>query len=117
MIKKKANKTELLKYEEITKEYAQIIMEKETSKKMKIIYNNPDDYNKTLEIESTDDDMVEVRTKVIHLKSKFSDYIRLTFNMPKTVANYNVSVIVKNKTNNEIEEILKFPIQVVDKLN
>ncbi len=38
MIKKKANKTELLKYEEITKEYDQIIMEKETSKKMKIIY-------------------------------------------------------------------------------
>ena len=101
-----------LKYEDITKDFELLKFRQEASKKMKIRYNNPDDEDKTFIIESTDD-IIFVRNKELNIEQKSSEYIRITFNMPKTLGTYTASVIVKNKKTGEIEEILRFHMQVV----
>ena len=97
--------------EEITKDFPLLKFKPEMTKKMKVRYNNPDDFNKNFIIESTDD-IINIRNKEISIESKSSEFIRLTFVMPKTFGNYTASVIVKNKDINQIEEILRFHMQV-----
>ena len=109
---KKLNPNDLLKYENITKDYNNINIKKETSKKMKLRYNNPDDENKNLVIESLDD-IIFVRNRELFIPQKASEFIRLTFNIPKTLGIYTSNVIIWNKNNGEIEEILRFHIQVI----
>ena len=109
--KLKLSPEDALKYEDITKDFDLLRFQQEASKKMKIRYNNPDDDQKTMIIESSDD-IIQVRTKEINIEPKTSEFIRLTFNMPKTMGNYTACVIVKNKDNDEIEEILRFHMQV-----
>ena len=109
--KVKLNSEELLKYEDITKDFELLKFKQEASKKMKIRYNNPDDENKSLIVESSDD-IIYVRNRELNIESKTSEYIRLTFNMPKTLGNYTACIFVKNKDNGEIEEILRFHMQV-----
>ena len=112
MIKKKINNEDLLKYEEITKDYDPLRFAPKAQIKKKIRYMNPDDVDKVFEIESTDDDIVNVRNKELNIESKASEFIRLLFNAPETLGSYKVCVIVKNKANKEVEEVLRFHIQV-----
>ena len=112
MIKKKVNNEELLKYEDITKDFGVLNFKPNEQQKKKIRYNNPDDEDKVFEIESTDDDTINVRNKELSIESKNGEFIRLLFNAPKTLGTHTVSVIVKNKKNKEVEEVLRFQIQV-----
>ena len=114
MNKKKINLEDLAKYEDITKDYNNLKFKSNTQKKMKIRYNNPDDIDKVLEIESTDEDTIFVRVKELNIESKSGEFIRLTFNIPSTKCNYSPCVIVKNKTSKQIEEILRFNITVAE---
>ena len=109
--KVKLNPDESLKYEDITKDFDLLRFKQEQSKKMKIRYNNPDDEQKTMIIESSDD-IIQVRTTELNIEAKTSEFIRLCFNMPKTLGNYTSCVYVRNKDNGEIEEILRFHMQV-----
>ena len=102
----------VLKYEDITKDFELLKFKQEASKKMKIRYNNPDDVDKSFIVESTDS-LIFVRNKEMNIEQKSSEYIRLTFNMPKTLGTYTASVIVRNKNTREIEEILRFHMEVV----
>ncbi len=113
MDSQKFNENDLLKYKEITKEFDLLKFEKNISKKMKIRYNNPDDNDKNLIVESLDD-VIFVRNKEMFIEQKSSEFIRLTFNIPNTLGTYTAHVIVKDKYNGEIEEILKFKIRVVN---
>ena len=113
MIKKKINNEDLLKYEEITKDYDPLRFVPKAQIKKKIRYMNPDDVDKVFEIESTDDDIVNVRNKELNIESKASEFIRLIFNMPRTIGVYTPKVVVTNKANGEIEEILMFQCQVI----
>ena len=108
----KLNKKELLKYENITKDFDELTFERDSSKKLKIRYNNPDDEDKYFIIESLDD-IIFVRNKEMKIEEKSSEYIRLTFNIPKTLGIYTSNVIVKNKITGEIEEILRCHMQVI----
>ena len=109
---KKITKEELLlKNEKITKDYNTIKFKPETSKKMKFRYNNPDDEDKTILVESLDD-IIEIRSKEVKIEQKNGKFIKLTFNIPKTPGNYKPVVIVTNQRNGEIEEILRFNIYV-----
>ena len=113
MIVPKIRNEDLLKYQDITKHFDDLIFKRNTSKKIKIIYNNPDDFDKNFEIISTDNDTVFVRSKELRIESKRGNFIRLTLNIPSTICKYPVSIIVKNKDKNEVEEVLRFNIQVV----
>ena len=108
----KLSPKELLTYENITKDFDLIKFEKETTKKMKIRYNNPDDEEKKIIVESLDD-IISVRSRDLNIEQKSSQYIKLTFNIPKTLGIYTSNVIVKNLNKGEIEEILRFHIQVI----
>ena len=112
MIKKKIRNEDLSKYEEITKDFGVLKLKPNEQKKMKIRYNNPDDFDKTFEIESTDDETVNVRNKEINIESKTGEFIRLLFNAPQTFGTYTVCIVVKNKNNQEVEEVLRFQIEV-----
>ena len=109
---KKYNEEILSKYEDITKDFDLIKIQQGMSVKKKVRYNNPDDEDKNFIVDSTDD-IIVVRTKELRIESKSSEYIRLVFNMPKTLGTYSASVVVTNKDNNKIEEILRFHILVV----
>ena len=54
-----------------------------------------------------------MRSKELRIESKRGNFIRLTLNIPSTICKYTVSIIVKNKDKNEVEEVLRFNIQVV----
>ena len=99
--------------EDIIKDY-QLKLLINMKKKMKIKYNNPDDVDKVLAITSTDDDILEVRTKELKVEYKDMNFIRLTFNSPSTKCIYKPCVIIKNKANDQIEEILRFRIEIND---
>ena len=108
----KLSPKELLTYQDITKDFDLIKFEKGTIIKKKIRYNNPDDEDKNFVVESLDD-IITIRSKEMYIEQKSSEYIKLTFNIPNTLGRYTSSVIVKNKDKGEIEEILRFNIQVV----
>ena len=112
LVKKKMTKDQLLELEDITKEFDKLIMRKQTKKKMKIRYNNPEDEDKYILVESLDD-IIEVKKEEIHIEEKTGEYIKLMFNIPKTEGTYKAHVLVKNKKDGKIEEVLKFNIQVV----
>ena len=101
---------ELLQYEDITKDF-DLKYRRNISKKMKIRYNNPDDEDKTFIIDSTDP-IITIRTKQLTVKSKTGEYIRFVFNIPSTVGVYTPNILVKNVENNEVEEVLRFNIEV-----
>ena len=107
----KLSPKELLTYENITKDF-DLKLDKETTRKKKIRYNNPDDEDKNFVVESLDD-IITIRSKEMYIEQKSSEYIKLTFNIPNTLGRYTSSVIVKNKDKGEIEEILRFNILVV----
>ena len=113
MIKKKISQEELDKNVEITKDY-ELRLKLNTKKKMKIKYNNPDDIDKVFEIQSTDDEILHVRTPELKIPYKEMNFIRLTFESPNTKCIYKPSIIIRNKANKNIEEILRFKIEVND---
>ena len=102
---------ELLKYENITKDFDMLTFQRNISKKMKIRYNNPEDIDKNLVVESSDD-IIYVRNRDMFIEQKTSEYIRLIFNIPNTIGIYTSTVTVKDKNSGEIEEILRFHIKV-----
>ena len=112
MIVKKIKKEDLLKYEDRTKDFEILNFKPKETKKKKIRYNNPDDSDKIFEIESTDNEIVNVRNKELKIESKAGEFIRLIFNAPETLGTYTVSIIVTNKAIKEVEEVLRFHIQV-----
>ena len=111
LTEKKLTNEELLKYENITKDYPPLKLKPETSKKMKFRYNNPDDEDKHIIVESNDE-IIEVRSKEVIIEQKNGKFIKLTFHAPKTLANYKPIVVIRNKRNGEIEEILRFNIYI-----
>ena len=102
---------DLLKYENITKDFDMLTLSRGEPKKMKIRYNNPEDIDKHLVVESSDD-IISVKDRDMILEQKTSEYIRLTFHTPNTLGIYTSSVTVKDKNSGEIEEILRFHIKV-----
>jgi hypothetical protein len=70
--------------------------------------------DKVFEIQSTDDDVLQVRTPELKVPYKEMNFIRLTFESPNTKCIYRPSVIIRNKANKKIEEILRFKIEVND---
>ena len=102
---------DLLKYENITKDFDMLTFTRGESKKMKIRYNNPEDIDKNLVVESSDN-IITVRNRDMFIEQKTSDYIRLIFNIPNTLGIYTSNVTVKDKNSGEIEEILRFHIKV-----
>ena len=109
----KYKEEDLIKYKDITKVYPILKFEQQATKKMKLRYNNPYDEDKIIIVESTDEDILYVRTKEIKIEQKASEFIRLIFNMPRTIGVYTPKVVVTNKANGEIEEILMFQCQVI----
>ncbi len=74
--------------------------------KKKFSYLNPDNYKKTLFLETTDP-MLELVQKNIEIDSHSSKYIKLRF--PQREGFYYVYLIIRNLRNqNQIEEIEKF---------
>ena len=112
MLVKKTKKEDLSKYDKITRDYDPLKIAPNTEKKIKLRYNNPDEMDKDFEIESTANDIIFVRSKELHVDSKAGEFIRLTIVAPKTLGKYTVSIIVKNKANQKVEEVLKFFILV-----
>ena len=112
MLVKKLKNEDLLKYEENTRDYGILKFAPQIQKKIKIRYNNPDEIDKDFEISSTSNDIIYVRKKELHIESKAGEFIRLTINAPKTIGKYIVSIVIKNKANNTVEEVLRFHIQV-----
>ena len=105
---------ELKKYKDITKDFDDLKLKRNTSKKMKIRYNNPDDEDKKFIIESTDA-ILFIRTKELNVQSKTSGYIRFIINTPGTIGTYTPYIIVKKigiDGVGEVEEVLKFSIEV-----
>lgn len=97
----------------ITKHYDLIRFHKNQEKRQKIIYNNPDDFDKNLLVESNDN-MIYIRTKEVKIPSKTGQYIRFIIYAPKTKGFYSPNIIVKNARTREVEEVLQFNIEVVD---
>lgn len=100
-------------YTEITQEYPIYKFNKNVVEKMKIRYINPDDYNKQLEVISSDP-IIQIRTPNVNINYKSNCYIRMTFNIPDTPAFYTCYIAIRDLKTNEIEEVLKIPIEVLD---
>ena len=101
-------KIDLSKYISITQEYKMINCNRGELLKKKFSYLNPDNYKKTLFLETTDP-MLELVQKTIEIDSHSSKYIKLRFNIPPRQGFYYVHLIIRNLTNqNQIEEIEKF---------
>ena len=112
MLVKKIKNEDLLKYEDCTRDYEILKFAPQAQKKIKLRYNNPDEIDKDFEIESTANDIINVRSKELHVDSKAGEFIRLTVCAPNTLGKYIVSIVVKNKANKKVEEVLRFQIQV-----
>ena len=101
-------KIDLSKYISITQEYEKINCNTGELLKKKISYLNPDNYKKTLFLETTDP-LLELVQKKIEIESHSSKYIKLRFNIPQREGFYYVYLIIRNLRNqNQIEEIEKF---------
>ena len=97
----------------LVKEYE---VEIESNQKIhkKVKYNNPNDYDKIIQITSTEP-IIYVKTDKLVLDYKSSKYIRLIINSPQTLGTYTCFIVIENTTlkeENKIEEILKFKIKV-----
>ena len=99
-------------YKNITHEY-QISVKSNQILKKKIKYNNPDDYDKIINI-YTNEPYITIKENSFSLEYKSSKYIRLKFQMPKSLGTYIAYIYIENKlpSKSEIEEVLKFIIDV-----
>ena len=108
----KASTIDLSKYPDITKEYPLIRCKKNSAVKKKLKYNNPDDYNKTLTLIAKDP-IIKLRQKELKIEYKSSKYIKFILELPMTEGTYHPSIAIVNNRTGEIEEILKFNIEVI----
>ena len=101
-------KIDLSKYISITQEYKMINCNRGELLKKKFSYLNPDNYKKTLFLETTDPILELVQNK-IEIESHSSKYIKLRFIIPQREWFYDIYLIIRHLTNqNKIEEIEKF---------
>jgi hypothetical protein len=103
----------LNEYASITKEYPKIILKGSTTYKKKIKYNNPDDVDKIIKL-TTSDPIVKIKTEQFAIEYKSSKFLRFSFEMPATEGKYRPSIIITDMKTGEVEEVLKFFIEVVN---
>ena len=108
----KASTIDLSKYKDITKEYPVLRCHKNCTLKKKLKYNNPDDYNKTLSFIAKDP-IIKLRQKELKIEYKSSKYIKFFLELPMTEGTYHPSIAIVNNRTGEIEEVLKFNIEVI----
>lgn len=109
---KSSTNQDLSKYSYLTKEYPVIRFKKNQTIKKKIKYNNPDDYDKPITVVSKDP-IIKLRQKQMTIEYKSSKYIKFLFELPMTEGNYHPSIVITNDRTGEIEEILKFNIEII----
>mmetsp|Transcript_15777 Transcript_15777/g.28818 ORF Transcript_15777/g.28818 Transcript_15777/m.28818 type:complete len:253 (-) Transcript_15777:2999-3757(-) len=80
----------------------------------RIKFNNPDDFDKSLELISDNTRLLELRTPELTLRARTgSDYIRLKLNGPLVLNTYDVRLYLTHKGRKEVEECLLFVLHVV----
>lgn len=100
----------------LTKEYKDIKLKPNSSYKKKIKYNNPDDVAKVIQV-SSNDEIIKIKTEELSLDFKSSKYIMFSIITPKTEGFYTAYIKIKNLNKDEIEEILKFYINITSESN
>ena len=111
IIKKVLNGIE--NYASITQDYPVLKFKKNQSKKQKVKYINPEDYDKVLNIISSDP-IITIKEPQIKIPYKTSKYIKFRIDMPMTEGLYRPLIIICNVRTGEIEEIMRLSLEVVE---
>ena len=111
-VNQKNKKFYIQQYKHLIHEYPSMIFKPGSKIKKKFKYQNFDDFQKTIVIEPLDL-YLEVINKKVSIQSKDSEYIHIQFNIPKTEGYYDCYLVIKNDDDQEVEEIEKYPIEVI----
>ena len=111
-VNQKNKKFYIQQYKHLIHEYPSMTFKPGSKIKKKFKYQNFDDFQKTIVIERLDPYLEVVNNKV-SIESKDSEYIHIQFNIPKTEGYYDCYLVIKNDYDQEVEEIEKYPIEVI----
>ncbi|MCQ2816624.1 MAG: hypothetical protein MJ252_05075 [archaeon] len=100
-------------YASITQTYPIIQIARNSVENYKIRYMNPDNYEKKLKVTSSHP-IVEIKNPTMSIGYKSASYIRLKIAVPDTPAYYDCFIAIQNLRNNEVEEVLKLTIDVLN---